>query len=100
MADNFMYFATANDVGTSSPGGATKGTPARLESVTVGTAAASAVLTIYHGIDTNGPVVATIDCSAINNFQFGVDDGIWFPAGLYAKLTVGNAKVTLSYDGD
>jgi len=71
MADNFMYFATANDVGTSSPGGATKGTPARLESVTVGTAAASAVLTIYHGIDTNGPVVATIDCSAINNFQFG-----------------------------
>lgn len=87
------YMATANDTVTTNGQGAT------LEAINVGTAAASSVVTVYNGTTTSDPVVAVIDSSAINCFQFG-DDGIFLPKGLFVKLTAGNAKVTVTYDGN
>jgi hypothetical protein len=90
MAGVNGYLATANDTYTA--GGA--GNPADLLAIVVGTAAASAVVTVYNGSSTSGAVMATIDASAINFFEFG-DDGMHCPAGLFVKLTGGNAKVTV-----
>ena len=78
------YMATANDTAAWAAGG-------RLFSVVVGTSAGSAVVTVYNGTATTDPVTATIDASAKGNYEFG---GARHPAGLFIKLTGGNAKVT------
>lgn len=80
-----QYLATANDT-------ATFGAGALLYSVVVSTAAASAVVTIYNGSSTAGQVLGTIDASALGNYQYW---DMRFPAGLFVKLTGGNAKVTV-----
>lgn len=85
------YLATANDTFTAGAAG----NPAALLAIVVGTAAASAVVTVYNGSSTSDPVVATIDASAINFFEFG-DEGIQLPKGCFVKLTGGNAKVTVA----
>lgn len=94
MAATAAYLATANDTYSSTPTGTTTGTPADLLRIIVGTAAASSVVTVYNGTSTSGEVKATIDAATINFFDFG-EEGIHCPAGLFVKLTAGNAKVTV-----
>lgn len=86
MSPVAQYMATANDT-VSWPAGA------RLHGITVGTAAASAVVTVYDGTSTAGQVLALIDAAAVKDLCFY---GARFPAGLFVKLTAGNAKVTVT----
>jgi hypothetical protein len=54
--------------------------------------ASSAVLTVYHGVDNTGEVIAVIDAStAIGSLWYGV----YCPNGIYYALTGGNADITL-----
>jgi len=88
MKTSWGYLATANDtlaVATPNVG---------VYDITVGTGAASAVVTIYNGDSTSDPVAAVIDCATARHVNLG---GIRLSDGLFAKLTVGNAKVTISY---
>lgn len=85
MAASVKYLATANDECSWSA-------DARLWSVSVGTLAASAVVTVYNGTSTSGEVKAIIDAGAAKDISFY---GARFPAGLYVKLTGGNAKVSV-----
>ncbi len=64
-----------------------------LERIVVGTAAASAVVTVYNGTSASGEVKAVITAAAIGNFAFL---GARFPRGLFVALSAGNAKVTVS----
>jgi hypothetical protein len=84
---HFKYFAVAND--DESVAG-----PVRLCGVVVGTGAASAVFTIYNGTSTSDPVVAAFDGTVENTYEF---HGVIL-SNLYAKLTGGNALVTLIYE--
>ncbi len=77
--------ATAND-------DATFPAHTQLWTVTVGTAAASAVVTVYNGTATTDEVKAVIDASAVGQYRFY---GARFPNGLYVQLTAGNAKVSV-----
>lgn len=79
------YLQTANDTFA-------LGAHARLWAIVVGTAAASAVVTVYNGTSTSDPVMATIDAAAAKDVYFL---GVRCPAGLFVKLTAGNAKVTV-----
>lgn len=81
----FGYLATANDTYS-------LGANARLISINVGTAAASAVVTVYNGTSTSDPVVDTIDASAVKDLDF---HSVRLSGGLFVKLTGGNAKVTV-----
>lgn len=63
-----------------------------LVSVTVNTAASSAVLKLYDGQDNTGTLVAQIDASAQGNYWFG---GVRLHAGLYYDLSGGNADITI-----
>ena len=89
MAKTYGYMDTANQTVTTNGQGATLG------SINVGTQLATAVVTVYHGTSTSDPVVATIDASVANTFNFD----LYLPKGLFVKLTAANAKVTVSYDG-
>lgn len=82
---SIQYLATANDT-CSWPA------QAHLYNIIVGTAAASAVVTVYNGTSTSDPVYATIDASSKGEAEFY---GGRFPAGLFVKLTAGNAKVSV-----
>lgn len=77
--------ATANDT-------ATYGAQAQLFAINVSTAAASAVVTVYNGVDTSGAVFDTIDASSKGTSHYY---GARFPKGLFVKLTAGNAKVSV-----
>lgn len=79
------HLATANDAFTS-------GAHTRLWGISVGTLAASAVVTVYDGTSTSGTVVAIIDAAAAKDINF---HGARFPAGLHVVLTGGNAKVSI-----
>ena len=82
----FAHLATANDT-------ASWGANAVLHRIVIGTKAASAVVTVYNGTSTSDPVAATIDAAtAAISLNFG---GARFPAGLFVKLTGGNADVTV-----
>ncbi len=65
----------------------------RLYTITVGTAAASAVVTVYDGTTASGEIKALIDASALKVCRFY---GAILPRGLFVTLTGGNAKVTVS----
>lgn len=80
------YLATANDE-------AVWGEDAQLLSITVGTAAASAVITVYDGTSTSGEVRALIDGNVVDSHPFY---GSRFGRGLFVKLTGGNAKVSVT----
>jgi hypothetical protein len=67
----------------------------RLAHINVGTAAASAVLTVYDGQSASGSVVASIDCSAVGRYEF---DAV-LKNGLFCVLSGGNARVTVSAGG-
>lgn len=82
---NVKYLATANDT-------AAWDRDACLYSIIVGTLAASAVVTVYHGTSTSDPVVATIDAAAAKDLYWF---GARFGNGLFVKLTGGNAKVSV-----
>lgn len=84
---HYKYLDTANETATVDNG------PVRLHFIIVGTGAASAVVTVYNGEDTNGDVVAVINGAAIDNVDFG---GLLL-SGLHVVLTGGNAKVTIIY---
>ena len=79
------YFAAADET-------ALFGRDACLHSVTVGTLAAAAVVTVYNGTSTSGEVKAIINAAAEKHVTF---DGARFPAGLFIKLTGGNATVSV-----
>ena len=79
------YLATANDTATFPAG-------TRLHSIVVGTAAASATVTVYNGQSTSGTVRALIDGNANNTHLFC---GARFPAGVHVVLAGGNAKVSV-----
>lgn len=85
-AKQFAYFATANDTCTSG------GDRARLHAVIIGDGAASAVVTVYNGDAATDPTVAVIDASSDREVLF---HGVDLPAGLFVKLTGGNAKTTV-----
>lgn len=88
-ASGAIYLSTQTGVGVGAAGA-----EVCLFDVNVGTSAASAVLTLYDGTGTGGVVKAVIDASAKGTYHFS---GLRFPAGLYADLTGGNAKVTVTY---
>jgi hypothetical protein len=71
---------------------ATFGKGALLYSVIVGTAAASAVVTIYNGVDTTGQVLGVIDASAVGNYNYW---DMRCPNGLFVKQAGGSALVTV-----
>lgn len=85
MPATIQYLATANDT-------ASLGANARLFAINVSTAAATAVVTVYNGVDTNGTVVDTIDAASKSTSHYY---GARFPAGLFVKLTTANAKVSV-----
>lgn len=70
------------------------GTSVTLVAINVNTGAASAVLTVYDGVDATGTVVATIDASAKGSYWFG---GVRLPAGLCVVLSGGTADVTVTF---
>jgi hypothetical protein len=80
--------ATAND--TFALGDAKS--EAHLLRINVSTAAASAVVTVYHGTSTSGTVMDTIDASSKGTSHY---DHARFPNGLFVKLTGGNAKCSV-----
>ena len=80
-----QYMATANDT-------VAWAAHAQLMSVVVGTAAASAVVTLYNGTSTSGETLGIINAAAVGCHRF---DGGRFPLGLFVKLTGGNAKVSV-----
>lgn len=84
----YGHMATANDTVSS-------GARTTLRQINVGTGAASAVVTVYNGDATSDPVVAKIDASAAGQYPFG---DVQLPDGLFAKLTGGNADVTVIYE--
>ncbi len=80
------HLATAND-------SVAFGANSRLYRINVNTKAASAVVTVYNGTSTSDPVVAVIDAATASiPLNYG---GARFPAGLFVKLTGGNADVTV-----
>ena len=79
------YLATANETVTFPAG-------TKLHAIVVGTAAASATVTVYNGQSTSGQVRALIDGNANNTHLFG---GARFPAGIHVVLAGGNAKVSV-----
>lgn len=68
------------------------GSGAYLHEILVGTAAASAVITVYDGAAATGAVRAVIDASAVGRYPF---HGAWFKDGAYVVTSGGNAKVTI-----
>lgn len=87
-AESSFHFAAANDATPALPPNTL------LFDINVGTGAASAVITIYNGTSTSGAVIGIIDASARGTYNYG---GIRCPAGLFVKLTGGNADATLTY---
>jgi len=85
MDPTIRYLATANDT-------ASWPAPANIVAVDVGTAAATAIVTVYNGTATTDPVVAVIDASVNGTHHF---DGARCPKGLFVKLTTANAKVSV-----
>ena len=81
----FDYLATAAETATFPAGSC-------LHGILVGTAAASAVVTVYHGQTTSGPVIALIDAAAAKDTHF---HGLRCPDGIHVVLSGGNAKVTV-----
>lgn len=67
----------------------------KLVAINIGTGAASAVVTVYDGVDNTGAVVATIDASSKGSFWFG---GIRLHLGLFVAQTGGAGKVTICYE--
>ena len=83
------HLGTANDDFTLSPG-------TKLFGIWVGTPLATAVVTVYDGTSTAGPVLMTIDAATKSEIVF--DGGARGGANsTYIKLTVANAKVTIAY---
>lgn len=83
------HLGTANDDFTIGAG-------TKLHGIYVGTALATAVVTVYDGTATTDPVLMTIDAATKSE--------IVFPGGArgtgrstYIKLTTANAKVTIAY---
>lgn len=87
-APTSQYLATANET-------CTFGRGAKLHSIVVGTAAASATVTVYDGLSTSGKVRALIDGNVVESHLFG---GAIFPEGIHVVLAGGNAKVTVNAD--
>lgn len=86
--DRAYYLATANDT-------VALGRNTHLGYINVSTAAASAVVTIYEGASTSDPVRGIIDASSLGRYEYDCA----FGAGLFIKLTGGNAKVTVTAGG-
>jgi hypothetical protein len=88
-----MSNATAQYISnTTSNPSATFGKGALLYSVIVGTAAASAVITIYNGTSSSGQVLGVIDASAVGNYNYW---DMRCPNGLFVLQTGGSALVTV-----
>jgi|GEM_PF-4125591 len=87
MSGRALYLAGTGNMGPVGAG-------VTLDNVIVGTGAVSGVLTIYDGQDaTTGDVVAVIDATAFRYIDFDV----FLSKGLFAVISGGAAKVTLTY---
>ena len=64
-----MSNATAQYISATN-GTASFGAGCLLYSVIVGTAAGSAVVTLYSGVDTTGQMLGVIDASAVGNYNY------------------------------
>lgn len=89
--NRLYYIAATGNLGPI--GGANSFT--HLESINIGTGAASGVFTVYDGQDANGSVVAVIDATAARYHKF---DAVC-KNGIFCVLSGGNAKVTVSAGG-
>lgn len=70
------------------------GPPCDLVQVVVNTGVAAAVCTVYDGSNaTTGNQLATIDCSAVNNFFYGVS----LQVGLFVVTSGANPDITVVY---
>lgn len=68
--------------------------PCDLIQVVVNTGAASAVATVYDGLATsNATELAVIDCSAVNNFFYGIS----FQYGILVVTSGANPEITVVY---
>jgi hypothetical protein len=65
---------------------------AKLHKINVSTAAATSIVTVYHGTSTSGTVVDTIDAASKGTTHY---EGARFPNGLFVKMTVAAAKVSV-----
>jgi len=83
-----QYMATAGDT-------ASLPANARLWSIQVGTAAGSAVVTVYNNTAGSGDVRVLIDASVVGSYRFY---GARFPKGMFAALSGGNAKISVTAD--
>lgn len=66
-----------------------------LNTVTVGTGAASGVCTVYKGVGAGGTVIGTLDAVTASNFMEFETSVL---GGVYVTVTGGAAKCTVTYD--
>jgi hypothetical protein len=83
------HLGTANDDFTIAPDGELRG-------IYVGTALATAVVTVYEGTTTSGLVLMTIDAASKSEITFPTPVRATSKS-IYIKLTTANAKVTIAY---